>query len=43
MDLTTLAGTRVMEVRNVVVVMESKDIVKREKEAVVKTVNVRAP
>ena len=43
MDLTTNADTHVMEVLDAVVAMESKDIAKREKEAVMKTVNVRAP
>ena len=42
-DLTTLAGTHVMGVLDVVVVMELKAIARREKEAVTKTVNVRAP
>ena len=32
-----------MEVLDVVVVMESRAIAKREKEAVIKTVNVRVP
>ena len=43
MDLTTLADTHVMEVLDVVVVMESRAIAKKEKEAVTLTTNVRAP
>ena len=42
-DLTILADTHVMGVLDVVVVMESRAIAKREKEAVTLTMNVRAP